>query len=282
MADAERWDIEITARRRLFHVDVRALWRYRDLILMFVKRDFVAFYKQTILGPLWYLLQPLLMTAVYTVVFNRIADIPTDGAPPFLFYMTGLVAWQYFATCMTKTSETFIANSALFSKVYFPRLAVPVALLITNLISFLIQFGLLAALLGYYARRGATVQPNALLLILPLLVLQIAALALGVGILVASLTTRYRDLAFVVAFGTQLWLYATPIVYPLSAVPEAWRWLIALNPMTSIVELFRQAVLGVGGVSTAHIASSIAITVAVLFVGLVLFNRIERTSMDTV
>jgi lipopolysaccharide transport system permease protein len=278
----ERWDIEISSRKPLLDLDLFELWRYRDLIRMFVRRDFVAFYKQTILGPLWYLVQPLLMTAVFTVVFNRIANIPTDGLPPFLFYLSGLVVWNYFATCMTKISDVFAANAPIFGKIYFPRLAVPVAVTITNLVTFLIQFALLCAVLIILALRGVPVKPSAWLLVLPILVLQLAAIALGVGVLLSSLTTRYRDITFVVGFGTQLWMFATPVVYPLSQVPDKWQWLIALNPMTPILEMFRKAVLGTGTVSAAHIIFSVSVTILVLFVGLAMFSRIARTSIDTV
>lgn len=282
MSSQERWDIEIAPRRGLLEVNLAALWRYRDLVLMFVKRDFVAFYKQTVLGPLWYVLQPLFTTAVFTLVFNRIASIPTDGTPPFLFYLTGLVAWQYFAGCMTKTSDTFVANAAIFGKVYFPRLAVPLAVVITNMLSFLIQLGVVAVFLAFFAWRGARIEPSAWLLAVPLLLVQMGVLGLGMGTLLSSLTTRYRDLTFVVAFGTQLWMFATPVVYPLSQVPERWQAVIALNPMTSIVEIFRLALLGAGTVNAAHVAISIAVTLGLFVSGLILFTRVERTSMDTI
>jgi lipopolysaccharide transport system permease protein len=282
MANGDGWDIQISARRPLLDVDIPSLWRYRDLIAMFVRRDFVAFYKQTILGPLWYIVQPLLTTSVFTLVFNRIANIPTDGLPPFLFYLTGLVVWNYFAACMTKTSDVFTANAGIFGKIYFPRLTVPAAVLITNLVTFVIQFLLVCGFLLFFALRGVPVRPTMWLLAVPLLVLHVAALALGIGILLSSMTTRYRDLSFVVGFGTQLWMYATPIVYPLSQVPQQWHWAMALNPMSPIVELFRKAVLGTGTVYASHMVTSLCITVAVLFLGLVMFSRIARTSIDTV
>jgi len=282
MADSDGWDVEISPHAPLLGADIVSLWRYRDLIAMFVQRDFVAFYKQTILGPLWYVVQPLLTTAVFTLVFNRIANIPTDGLPPFLFYLTGLTIWNYFAACMTKTADVFTANAGIFGKIYFPRLTVPVAVVITNLVTFVIQFVLVCALLVFYALRGVPVQVNFWLLVVPLLVLQVAALALGVGILLSSMTTRYRDVTFLVGFGTQLWLYATPIVYPLSQVPERWQWIMAFNPMAPLVELFRQALLGTGTVYVSHVIVSLCITAALLLVGLVMFSRIARTSMDTV
>lgn len=282
MAHSEGWDIEISSRAPFVDTEIATLWRYRDLIAMFVRRDFVAFYKQTVLGPLWYVVQPLLTTSVFTIVFNRIANIPTDGLPPFLFYLTGLVIWNYFAACMTKTSDIFTANAAIFGKIYFPRLTVPLAVVITNVATFVIQFLLVCAFLAFFAVRGLPLHPNLWLLLMPLLILHVAALALGVGILLSSMTTRYRDMSFLVGFGTQLWLYATPIVYPLSHVPQQWHWIMALNPMTPLVELFRTALLGTGTVYASHVVLSICLTAAVLMVGLVMFSRIARTSVDTV
>lgn len=274
------WDIEITPRREC--LDLAGLWRYRDLIALLVKRDFVAFYKQTVLGPLWYLLQPIFTTLVFTVIFGRIANIPTDGIPGPLFYMAGVVLWSYFASCMTKTSDTFAANANVFGKVYFPRLVVPISIVISNLISLGIQIMLFLAMLGFFVWQGNGSRPNAWLFALPLLILQVAALGLGVGTVLSSLTTKYRDLAFVVGFGTQLWMYATPIVYPLSQVPQQWHWLAGLNPMVAVVETARYMFLGTGTVDPRHIVASILITLAVLATGVILFTRVERTSMDIV
>jgi lipopolysaccharide transport system permease protein len=276
------WDIEISPRGGLSDLQLSSLWRYRDLIAMFVRRDFVAFYKQTVLGPLWYVVQPLLMTSVFTLVFNRIANIPTDGLPPFLFYLTGLVVWNYFAACMTKTSDIFTTNAGIFGKIYFPRLAVPVAIVITNLATFMIQFTVVCVFLLIFALRGVAIQPSIWLLALPALVLYVAALAVGVGTLLSSLTTRYRDVSFLVGFGTQLWMFATPVVYPLSQVPEKWHWLLALNPMTPVAEAFRKAILGLGTVYPTHVLISVCITAVMLLIGLVMFARTARTSIDTV
>jgi lipopolysaccharide transport system permease protein len=276
------WDIEISPRGGLSDLQLSSLWRYRDLMAMFVRRDFVAFYKQTVLGPLWYVVQPLFMTSVFTLVFNRIANIPTDGLPPFLFYLTGLVVWNYFAACMTKTSDVFTTNSGIFGKIYFPRLAVPVAIVITNLVTFAIQFAVVCVFLLVFALRGVAIEPSIWLLALPVLVLYVAALAVGVGTLLSSLTTRYRDVSFLVGFGTQLWMFATPVVYPLSQVPEKWHWLLALNPMTPVAEAFRKAILGTGTVYPTHVLTSVCITVVMLFIGLVMFARTARTSVDTV
>lgn len=275
-----QWDIEITPRGA--YLDLAGLWRYRDLLALLVKRDFVTFYKQTILGPLWYLLQPLFTTFVFTIIFSRIAHIPTDGIPAPLFYLAGVVMWSYFANCMTKTSDTFAVNANVFGKVYFPRLVVPISIVISNLISLGIQIMLFLAILSYFVWQGAALRPNLWVLALPLVVLQVAALGLGVGTLLSSLTTKYRDLAFVVGFGAQLWMYATPIVYPLSQVPQEWHWLAGLNPMVAVVEAVRYMLLGSGTVQPQHIITSVVITFALLAAGVTLFSRIERTSMDTV
>jgi lipopolysaccharide transport system permease protein len=277
-----KWDLVITPRRGWLDVDLAGVWRHRDLVLLLFKRDFVALYKQTILGPLWYLIQPLLTTIAFTLIFSRVAKIPTDGLPPFLFYMAGTVVWNYFATCMTKTSDTFIANAAIFSKVYFPRLVVPASVALSNVLTFAIQFVLLLACMAYFWSSGAAgVFGPGLLLVLPLLV-YLAVLGLGVGMVVSSVTTRFRDLAYLLGFATQLWMFASPIVYPLSQIPEQWRFVYMLNPMVAPVETFRAAVLGAGTVTAGLWLASALITAIVVFLGLVLFARAERTSMDTV
>ncbi|TSK08986.1 MAG: ABC transporter permease [Geobacter sp.] len=278
----KRWDKVIRPRNGWFDVDLREIWRYRDLIALFVWRDFVAVYKQTILGPLWYLIQPLLTTLVFTVIFGSVAKLPTEGIPPFLFYFSGVVAWRYFADCLNNTSNTFVGNAHLFGKVYFPRITVPVSVVISSLVAFAIQFLLLLLFFAYYRWSGAPVQPHPLLLILPLLVAQMAALGLGFGIIVSAMTTRYRDLTHLVAFGVQLWMFATPVVYPASSVPAKWQWLLVVNPMAPVVEMFRYASLGTGTVSLANWAVSLLTTAAVLFAGVLLFSRVEKTFMDTV
>lgn len=281
-AKPEQWTTVIRPRSGWLDIDFSELWRYRDLILLFVRRDFVAYYKQTVLGPLWFFLQPLFTTIVFTVIFGKIARIPTDGLPQVLFYMAGIVAWNYFASCLTKTSDTFVANAAIFGKVYFPRLVVPVSIVITNLLTFAIQFTLFLAVMSYFYLKGSIINPNAWILLTPVLLVQMAALGLGAGILVSSLTTKYRDLALLVGFGVQLWLYATPIVYPLSKIPAAWQWLVALNPMAAIVETFRYAYLGAGVIRPLYLGLSFGITVIILVIGVILFSRVEKTFMDTV
>lgn len=276
------WTMVIRSRSGWFDIDLSELWRYRDLIVLFVRRDFVAYYKQTILGPLWFLLQPLFSTIVFTVIFSNIAHIPTDGLPPFLFYMSGIVPWTYFASCMTQTSNTFITNAGVFGKVYFPRLVVPVSVVISNLLAFAIQFGLFLVFLIYFYLNGSTIQPNVWILLVPLLLVQMAALGLGMGILISSMTTKYRDLALTLGFGVQLWMYATPIVYPLSQIPAQWQWLFALNPMTAIIETFRYAFLGSGAIQPWMLGVSFTMTLLILAVGIVLFSRVEKTFMDTI
>jgi lipopolysaccharide transport system permease protein len=276
------WSTTITPRRGWFDLNLRDLWRYRDLITLFARRDFVTVYKQTILGPFWFLLQPLVSTLVFTVIFGKIIGVSTGGVPPALFYLSGIVVWNFFAACLTRTADTLVANAGLFGKVYFPRLCVPVSTVAVNLITFMIQFGLFVAFAAYFHLSGAPVRPNALLLLLPLLVLQMGALGLGVGILVSSLTTKYRDLAFLTGFAVQLWMYATPIVYPLELVPKAWQWVFALNPMTVVVETFRQAFWGGGSPDPARLALSLLETVALLVLAVGVFSRVEKTFMDTV
>ena len=277
-----QWTQVIEPHDHAFELKVRELWRYRDLVYLFVRRDFVAQYKQTVLGPAWHFIQPLLTTIMFTIVFGRIAQISTDGLPPFLFYMAGTVIWNYFSTVLLTTSSTFTRNANIFGKVYFPRIAVPVATLISNLLAFGIQFFFFLCFIAYFSLRSDDVAPNLWVLATPLLLLLMAMLALGLGAAVAALTTRYRDLAILVTFGTQLLMYASPIIYPLSTLPEKWRFWAGLNPIAPIVELFRYSYLGAGTFSAAHLAYSLAVILLVFYLGVVLFNRIERTVMDTV
>jgi len=276
------WTTIIRPRHPWFHLNLRELWQYRDLVLLFVRRDFVAQYKQTVLGPTWFFLQPLLTTVVFTIVFGRIAKIPTDGIPAFLFYLSGIVCWGYFSTCLVETSDTFAKNANIFGKVYFPRLAVPISIVMSSLGKFLIQFVLFLGFFFYFVASGASIKPTLWIVLLPLFLLQMAMLGLGCGILVSSLTTKYRDLNLAVTFGVQLWMYATPVVYPLSQVPDRFRALYTLNPMSGIIEGFRAAVLGTGSLSLQYLLQGWAVTLLVLFCGMVLFSRIEKTFMDTV
>jgi len=283
--DPEKWDMIIGPQRNLFDLRLSELWHARDLIMLFVRRDFVAGYKQTILGPLWYLIQPLLTTIVFTVIFGNIAKLPTDGLPPFLFYMCGTVIFSYFATSLTKTSDTFVSNAGMFGKVYFSRLAVPVSILISNLITFVIQFGFFLAFLGYFALRGTPVHSSWWVLLTPVLLLMMAGLGLGFGIIVSSMTTKYRDLRFLVQFGVQLLQYVSPVIYPLSFLATKSPKLLALirlNPLTSVLEAFRYAFLGSGSVDLLQLGYSFTIMLIAIVVGAVIFNRVEATFMDTV
>lgn len=259
------------------------VWRYRDLLWMFVKRDFVSVYKQTVLGPIWFFIQPLLTTIVFTIVFTGIAKISTDGMPPLLFYLAGTIPWNYFATCLTKISTTFNSNAHIFGKVYFPRLIVPLSIVVSNLIQFGIQFVLFAAVFVWYLVTGVNLEPNwiAIVLLTPVLLAIMAALGLGTGVLVSALTTKYRDFTFLIAFGVQLGMYGTPIIYPMSAIPEKWRWLIGLNPMSAPIESFRASFLG-GQIPWGGLAVSVAVTATFLLIGVVVFNKVEKTFMDTV
>jgi lipopolysaccharide transport system permease protein len=277
----DSWDLIIRPHRKWFDLKLGELWRYRDLVMLFVRRDFVSLYKQTVLGPLWYIIQPLLTTITFTLVFGRIAKLPTDGLPQFLFYMSGTVIWTYFATCLTKTSETFVHNAPLFGKVYFPRLAVPVSILISNLIAFSIQFVFFLGFMVYFALRGAQLHPNLWILATPLFLLMMAGLSLGFGTIILALTTKYRDLRFLVQFGVQLLMYATPVVYSTSSIPAQFQPLIRANPMTAVIEAFRYAFLGGGSVSLGGLAYSFVFMVVIVAVGAVAFNRVEATFVDT-
>jgi len=281
-ATDQPWTLVIRPERRWLDLRLAEVWRYRDLIGLFVRRDFVAAYKQTMLGPAWYLIQPLLTSFTFLVIFGRIAQLPTEGVPQLLFYMLGTVVWSYFAASLTLTSNTFTANTGLFGKVYFPRIVVPISMVLSNLITFAFQFVLFALTAALYALGGTTLHVNAWVAVLPLLLVMLAGLGLGFGIIVSSMTTRYRDLQYLVAFGTQLLMFASPVIYPLSSVPARYRWLVAANPLTPILETFRYALLGAGSVSAAHLAYAGIVTIVVLTCGMLTFTRIERTFMDTV
>lgn len=276
------WSQVISPDERAYDLHLGELWRYRDLIVLFVHRDFVSKYKQTILGPAWHLIQPLLTATMFTIVFGKIAKISTDGVPPFLFYMAGTVMWGYFSTVLTVTAGTFTANAGIFGKVYFPRLVVPLSVVLSNLITFAIQFALFLIFLAYRIRQGTELTPNGWILVTPLLLIMMAAQGLGLGLIVSALTARYRDLTVVVGFGVQLLMYATPVIYPLSVLPESYRFWMDLNPIAPVMELFRYAYLGAGVLSFNLLAYGIAATAAILLGGIVMFNQVERTFMDTV
>lgn len=278
----EDWDLEIRPKSKLFSFPVREVWRYRDLLNMFVRRDIVTMYKQTILGPLWFFIQPILTTVVYIVVFGGIAGISTGGVPKILFYSAGIVTWNYFSESFTNTSKTFIENSSLFGKVYFPRILVPISKVISGLLKFLVQFMFFLVVLLYHLHIGTEIHPNRFMLFVPVLVLIIAGLGMGFGIIFTSLTTKYRDLVFLIQFGIQLMMYATPVIYPLSSIPEEYKIYILANPVTHLLEAFRFAFLGAGTWSWGGVVYAAVFASILLFSGTLIFNKVEKTFMDSV
>ena len=273
----------IKPQSKLFEIDFKEIWRYRDLLVMFIKRDIVTQYKQTILGPTWYFIQPALTTIMYMVVFGGIAGISTDGLPQPLFYLAGIVLWQYFSECLNKTSATFTQNQHIFGKVYFPRLISPLSNVLSNLVRMSIQVLLFLIVYVYYVAVGVDVMPNAYALLLPLLIVMLAGLSLGFGIIISSMTTKYRDLTILFTFIVQLWMYATPVIYPLSTISnEKIRMLMGINPLTSIFEAFKYGMLGVGQFSWGGLGYSFGFMVVLLLVGVVVFNKVQRSFMDTV
>jgi len=276
------WDLVIEGSTTLFDLNLKDIWRYRDLLALFVKRDFVSFYKQTVLGPLWFFIQPLFTTIIYTFIFGNLAAIGTDGLPQPLFYLAGITAWNYFSDCFTKTSTVFKDNSNIFSKVYFPRLILPLSIVASNLVRFGVQMLLFLAMIGYYYSQGTAFSITWAMLMFPVLVLLMALLGLGLGLIITALTTKYRDLAFLVTFGVQLLMYTTTVIYPLSSAPVRFKRIIELNPMTGIIEAFRYCFLGKGEFSVWSIGYSAIITIVVLVLGILIFNKTERTFVDTV
>ena len=281
----KEWTTIIKPREKLLQVDLKELWRYRDLTSLFVRRNITTQYKQTILGPLWYIIQPAMTVVMYMVVFGGIAKIPTDGLPQPLFYLSGICLWQYFNDCLTKTSSTFTANAGIFGKVYFPRMVVPISTVVSNLLRFGIQFGLFLVVYAIYQLFiiPGQIHTNWYALLIPLLVVMLAGLALGFGILFSSLTTKYRDMTLLLDFFIRLWMYATPVIYPLSTITnEKLRLVMSLNPLTGIVDAFKYGMLGEGQFSWGMLGYSFAFMVVLLTVGIIIFNRVQRTFMDTV
>ncbi|MDD2387808.1 MAG: ABC transporter permease [Bacteroidales bacterium] len=277
------FDHNIKPTSSLFELNLKELWEYRDLIYMYIKRDIVTFYKQTIMGPLWFVIQPILTTVMFMFVFGNLAGLSTDGIPQPLFYFSGIILWSYFADCLTRNSKIFIENQNVFGKVYFPRLVVPISITISNLVKFFIQFIIFIGIyLFYYFRTDGIVVPNIYILLFPLLVIMAAGLSLGFGVIFSSLTTKYRDLNFLLQFGVQLWMYITPVIYPLSSMPENRQWIIALNPMTSVIETFKYAAIGQGVFSWVYLTYSFVFMLILLFTGIVVFNKVEKGFMDTV
>ncbi len=276
----QNWTV-ITPARGLLHVPWREIWEYRELIGMMVHRDYKALYRQTILGSIWHVIQPLIQTLMFVLVFSRILKIPTDGIPPLLFFLSGIVCWRYFSECVTKTATTFISNQSIFDKIYFPRLIVPISQVLVNLLGFLVQIGLFLVLYLVFLMKGAALQPDWRLVVLPVLIFELAALGLGVGCLVSALATRYRDLSVGVGFVIQIWMYGSCVVYPLSEVSPNLRWMIQLNPIVPIIEAFRCAFMGVGTVTFSQILFGAIISAIIVVMGIMVFNKVERTSVDS-
>lgn len=279
---SNHWDIVITPRHSLLDLNLKEVWRYRDLLMLFVRRDIVAQYKQTILGPLWYFIQPLFTTIVFTIVFGRLAGISTDSIPPMLFYLAGVTNWNYFADCLNKTATTFKDNQNIFGKVYFPRLVVPLSIVTSNMLKYGIQLIMFLGFYCYFILIGTNISPSFAIFLFPLLVMILAGLGLGFGLLITSMTTKYRDLVFLLQFGVQLAMYATPVIYPLSEIPEHYQWLAVLNPMTAVIETFKYGFLGKGTFEWAYLAYSLAFMVVLLLAGIAVFNKTEKNFMDTV
>jgi len=279
----DKW--EIAPKNNLFELKLNEVWAYRDLLVLLVRRDFVSFYKQTILGPLWFFIQPLFTTIIFTFIFGNLAGISTDGLPKPLFYMAGITAWNYFADCLTKTSTVFRDNASIFGKVYFPRLIMPLSIVISNLVRFGVQMLLFLILMLYYYLNGAQFNISWAISLFPLIVVLMALLGLGAGMIISAMTTKYRDLAFLVGFGVQLLMYATTVIYPLSTAIEKYpkySWLIKYNPMTAIIETFRYGFLGEGSFSWVNLGYATSVTAVLLIVGIVVFNKVEKTFVDTV
>jgi lipopolysaccharide transport system permease protein len=278
----EKWDLVIEPKRHLLDLKLNQLWKYRDLLWMFVKRDITVVYKQTVLGPLWFFIQPIMTTLIYVFVFGNVANISTDGVPKPLFYMSGIVLWNYFSECFMRNSDTFSANAGVFGKVYFPRLITPLSLVFSNAIKFLIQFGLFLAVYAYFVTIGADVAPRIELVTLPLLIFLMALMGLGFGLIFSSMTTKYKDLKFLIQFGVQLLMYATPIIYPMSTLPAKYQSILWWNPITHIMEAFKFGFLGQGSFSLIGLAYSTIFTIFLMIFGTIIFNKTEQTFMDTV
>ena len=281
----EKWLFEISPKNNLFDLNLKEVWQYRDLLQLFVKRDVITLYKQTILGPLWYLIQPLFTSVIFTLIFNNIANISTNGIPHFLFNLAGITAWNYFKDCLTETSDTFKKNEAIFGKVYFPRVIMPLSIVVSNLMKFAIQFGIFIAFYIYFVLDGMPFNASITLLYLPILVLSMGFLGLGLGMIISSMVTKYRDLTFLVSFGVQLLMYLSAVVYPVDLIKEKvpkYAWLVEYNPMTIVIENFRNIIFGNGSVSISSILYMIIISFIIFIIGLAIFNKTEKSFIDTI
>jgi lipopolysaccharide transport system permease protein len=281
----EEWLYEITPKNKFFSLNLKEVWRYRDLLLLFVKRDIVTVYKQTILGPLWFLIQPLFTSITFTIIFNNVAGISTGSIPPFLFNLAGIMVWNYFTSCLNATSDTFRANAGIFGKVYFPRLIVPISVVISNLVKFLIQFGIFVAFYIYYVSKGTVIDLNGTVLLFPILIIVMGILGLGLGMLISSLVTKYRDFSYLIGFGVQLLMYLSAVMYPMALIKEKMpnlTWLVQYNPLAYIIETSRYMLLGIGDVSLFGVLYVVGITAFIFLFGLLIFNKTEKSFIDTV
>jgi lipopolysaccharide transport system permease protein len=282
MSTPQTWTEEIKSQESLFSVNLKEVWQYRDLLFMLVKRDYVTFYKQTILGPIWFFIQPMLTTLVYVILFGKLAGLSTDGTPQIAFYLAGITIWNYFSESLTKTSTVFKDNAAMMGKVYFPRLIMPLSIVVSALMKFGIQFALFLAAVLYFTFVEGSIQPNSWILATPFLLLLMASFSLGLGMIFSSLTTKYKDLVFLLTFGIQLFMYATPVIYSMSTIPEEYQWIVLANPLTPIFECFRYGFLGSGSFEPSSLYLSSGITFLILALGILIFNKVEKSFMDTV
>jgi len=281
----EEWLFEITPKNSFFSLHLKEVWQYRDLLMLFVKRDVVTLYKQTVLGPLWYLIQPLFTSVIFTLIFNTIAGIETPGVPPFLFNLASITAWNYFSTCLTTTSDTFKTNASLFGKVYFPRIIMPLSIVISNLLKFGLQLLIFVAFYIYYIFSGKEISPSTTIVFFPVLVIVMGFLGLGIGMIISSMVTKYRDLTFLVTFGVQLLMYISAVNYPIALIKEKmpnYSWIVDYNPMAYVIEISRYMLLNTGSFSTFHFIYTIIVTIAIFLIGLLFFNKTEKTFIDTV
>lgn len=275
------WDTVIESQHSLFDINFKELWHYRDLLVLFVKRDFVTVYKQTLLGPLWFFIQPLLTTITFTVIFGNVAQLSTDGAPKIIFYMAGITLWNYFSTCLTSVSGVFNANAGIFGKVYFPRLIMPLTIVVSNLMKFGVQFLLFACFVIYFA-LNKEILPNSYILLTPYIILLMALISMGIGLVLSSMTTKYKDLNQLIGFGIQLFMYASPVIYPSSSVPENFKWILDWNPLVGLFEYMRYAYLGIGSFEADSLIYPSIFSIVILILGILVFNKTQKTFMDTV
>lgn len=279
--DFERWDSVIESKHSLFDINFKEIWNYRDLLVLFIKRDFVTVYKQTILGPLWFFIQPLLTTITFTIIFGNVAQLSTDGAPKVVFYMAGITLWNYFSSCLSSVSSVFNSNAGIFGKVYFPRLIMPLTIVASNLMKFGVQFLLFIGFVIYFVLQNQ-ISPNWFILLTPVIIVLMALIAMGIGLILSSMTTKYKDLTQLITFGVSLLMYATPVIYPSSSVPENYVWLIQLNPLVGLFDYMRFAYLGIGQFSVFSLIYPSIFAVIILFLGILVFNKTQKTFMDTV